>query len=253
MIVPAMGEPPPATVVLQAVRALAQGLPIGIPTDTVYGLAVDPFRAGATDRIFAAKRRPRDVSLPLLVSGIEQALSVATAVPAPALELMARYWPGPLTIVIPARPGLAADLGDDEVTVGVRAPDHPVPLALCAAVGPLATTSANRHGEPPLTTAAAVEAAMDRSDQQLAEIRARLDAMGAPKVAGSKKTPARKAKAAPATRAPAKAKARAAPRKPAAPEEQVFDYEQEPAPPAVLLNRRRPGARPRGSGPLAGA
>lgn len=159
MIVPAMGEPPPATVVLQAVRALAQGLPIGIPTDTVYGLAVDPFRAGATDRIFAAKRRPRDVSLPLLVSGIEQALSVATAVPAPALELMARYWPGPLTIVIPARPGLAADLGDDEVTVGVRAPDHPVPLALCAAVGPLATTSANRHGEPPLTTAAAVDAA----------------------------------------------------------------------------------------------
>ena len=159
MIVPALGDPPPATVVLQAVRALAQGLPIGIPTDTVYGLAVDPFRAGATDRIFAAKRRPRDVSLPLLVSGIEQALSVSTAVPAPALKLMARYWPGPLTIVIPARPGLAADLGDDDVTVGVRAPDHLVPLALCAAVGPLATTSANRHGEPPLTTAAEVDAA----------------------------------------------------------------------------------------------
>jgi L-threonylcarbamoyladenylate synthase len=154
-----MGHPPPATVVLQAVRALAQGLPIGIPTDTVYGLAVDPFRAGATDRIFAAKRRPRDVSLPVLVSGVEQALSVSTAVPARALELMARYWPGPLTIVIPARPGLGADLGDDEATVGVRAPDHPVPLALCAAVGPLATTSANRHGEPPMTTAAEVDAA----------------------------------------------------------------------------------------------
>lgn len=159
MIVGALGDSPPATVVLQAVRALAQGLPIGIPTDTVYGLAVDPFRAGATDRIFAAKRRPRDVSLPLLVSGVEQALSVSTAVPARALELMARYWPGPLTIVIPARPGLAADLGDDEATVGVRAPDHPVPLALCAAIGPLATTSANRHGEPPMTTAAEVDAA----------------------------------------------------------------------------------------------
>ena len=159
MIVPALGDSPPATVVLQAVRALAQGLPIGIPTDTVYGLAVDPFRAGATDRIFAAKRRPRDVSLPLLVSGVEQALSVSTAVPARALELMARYWPGPLTIVIPAKPGLAADLGDDEATVGVRAPDHPVPLALCAAIGPLATTSANRHGEPPMTTAAEVDAA----------------------------------------------------------------------------------------------
>ena len=158
MIVPALGDPPPATVVLQAVRALAQALPIGIPTDTVYGLAVDPFRTGATDRIFAAKRRPRDVNLPLLVSGVDQALSVSTAVPALALELMARYWPGPLTIVIPAKAGLAADLGDDDVTVGVRAPDHPVPLALCAAVGPLATTSANRHGEPPITTAAGLDA-----------------------------------------------------------------------------------------------
>ena len=158
MIVPALGDPPPATVVLQAVRALAQARPIGIPTDTVYGLAVDPFRTGATDRIFAAKRRPRDVNLPLLVSGLEQALSVSTAVPALALELMARFWPGPLTIVIPAKAGLAADLGDDDVTVGVRAPDHPVPLALCAAVGPLATTSANRHGEPPMTTAAEVDA-----------------------------------------------------------------------------------------------
>jgi L-threonylcarbamoyladenylate synthase len=158
VIIPARGDPPPATVVLQAVRSLAQGLPIGIPTDTVYGLAVDPFRTGATDRIFAVKRRPRDVSLPLLVTGVEQALSVSTAVPALALELMARYWPGPLTIVIPAKPGLGADLGDDDLTVGVRAPAHPVALALCAAVGPLATTSANRHGEPPMTTAAEVDA-----------------------------------------------------------------------------------------------
>jgi len=144
---------------MHAVRALAQGLPIGIPTDTVYGLAVDPFRTGATDRIFAVKRRPRDVSLPLLVSGIDQALSVATAVPDLALHLMRRYWPGALTIVIPARPDLGADLGDDDLTVGVRSPDHPVPLALCAASGPLATTSANRHGEPPFTTAGEVAAA----------------------------------------------------------------------------------------------
>jgi L-threonylcarbamoyladenylate synthase len=158
VIVPAVGEPPPATAVLQAVRALAQAQAIGLPTDTVYGLAVDPFRPGATDRIFAVKRRPRDVSLPLLVSGIDQALSVSTAVPALARQLMERYWPGPLTIVIPARPGLGADLGDDELTVGVRSPDHPVPQALCAAAGPLATTSANRHGEPPLTTAEALAA-----------------------------------------------------------------------------------------------
>ena len=153
-----MGDAPPPTAVLQAVRALAQGQPIGIPTDTVYGLAVDPFRPGATDRIFAVKRRPRDVSLPLLVTGVEQALEVATGVPDVALELMSRYWPGALTIVIPARPGLGADLGEDEATVGVRSPDHPVPLALCAAAGPLATTSANRHGDPPFVSAEAVAA-----------------------------------------------------------------------------------------------
>jgi L-threonylcarbamoyladenylate synthase len=158
VIVSAVGDPPPATAVLQAVRALAQGLPIGIPTDTVYGLAVDPFRPGAADRIFAAKRRPRDVNLPVLVTGIDQALTVATAVPPLALELMARYWPGALTIVVPAKRGTGADLGEDDLTVGLRSPDHPVPLALCAAAGPLATTSANRHGEEPLTTAAAVEA-----------------------------------------------------------------------------------------------
>jgi L-threonylcarbamoyladenylate synthase len=156
VIVSAIGDPPPPTAVLTAVRALAQGQPVGIPTDTVYGLAVDPFRPGATDRIFAAKRRPREANLPVLVSGVHQALSVATAVPDLARRLMDRYWPGPLTIVVPAKPGLGADLGDDDLTVGVRSPDHPVPHALCAAAGPLATTSANLHGQPPLTTAAEV-------------------------------------------------------------------------------------------------
>lgn len=102
--------------------------------------------------------------------------------------------------------------------------------------------------------AAAVEAAMGRSDQQLAEISARLDALGAPKVRAAKKAPAAAPRAAktPAKRAAPKARAKAAPQP--EPEEQVFDYEQEPAPaPAPLLNRRRPAARPRGSGPLAGA
>ena len=92
----------------------------------------------------------------MLVSGTDQALALATAVPACAAALMDRFWPGALTLVLPARPGLAADLGDDDATIGLRCPDHPVPLALCEAVGPLATTSANRHGEPTLTTAADV-------------------------------------------------------------------------------------------------
>jgi tRNA threonylcarbamoyl adenosine modification protein (Sua5/YciO/YrdC/YwlC family) len=73
---------------------------------------------------------------------------------------MDRFWPGPLTIVIPSRPDLGADLGDDEATIGVRCPDHPVAMALCWAVGPLATTSANVHGQPTLQTAAEVDAVL---------------------------------------------------------------------------------------------
>ncbi len=111
----------------------------------MYGLAADPFRTGASDRLFAVKRRPRTVELPVLVADVEQALSLAIAVPAAALRLMERCWPGPLTIVLPRRPDLNADLGTDDATIGIRCPRHPVPLALCRAVGPLATTSANRH------------------------------------------------------------------------------------------------------------
>jgi tRNA threonylcarbamoyl adenosine modification protein (Sua5/YciO/YrdC/YwlC family) len=96
----------------------------------------------------------------VLVSGIDEALSLCEAVPSGAEALMDRFWPGPLTIVIPCRPNLGADLGDDEATIGVRCPDHPVAMALCWAVGPLATTSANLHGQPSLLTAPEVEAAL---------------------------------------------------------------------------------------------
>ena len=143
-----------------ALQALEAGRVVALPTDTVYGLGVDPFRPGASDRLFAIKRRPRTVDLPLLVAGADQVLTVATAVPPIAARLMGRYWPGPLTLVLPRRPDLAADLGDDEATVGVRCPDHEVPLMLCRRRGPLATTSANLHGQPTLTTAAEVEAAL---------------------------------------------------------------------------------------------
>ena len=157
-IVPAQGDPVPEPALSAALEALAAGMPVGIPTDTVYGLAVDPVLPGATDRVFEAKRRPRDVALPVLVADVEQAMTLATAVPAVAAALMTRFWPGPLTLVLPRQPALAADLGDDDVTIGVRCPAHPVPLALCAKIGPLATTSANLHGEPTATTAEQVAA-----------------------------------------------------------------------------------------------
>jgi L-threonylcarbamoyladenylate synthase len=154
--VSARGDPPPAIAIAMAVDALSGGDIIGIPTDTVYGLAADPFHTGAADRLFRLKGRPRHVELPVLVASAEQALSLCTAVPAEARRLMERYWPGPLTLVLPRRPDLDADLGEEDVTIGIRCPAHPVPLAICAEVGPIATTSANRHGEPAITTAEGV-------------------------------------------------------------------------------------------------
>lgn len=154
-VMPASGEELVAAVEAAA-RSLASGQVVGLPTDTVYGLAADPFGTGGVDRLFAAKGRPRSVELPVLVDSIEQAMELATAVPDAARVLMDRWWPGALTIVLPRRPDLSADLGSDDATVGVRCPDHPVPRSLARRVGPIATTSANRHGEPPLTTAASV-------------------------------------------------------------------------------------------------
>ncbi len=150
--------------VVAAVDALRAGQVVGVPTDTVYGVAVDPARPGATDALFAVKERPRSVSLPVLVAGLDQAVAVAAdgalAPTTAARRLADALWPGGLTLVVARRPGLGWDLGgDDDRTVGLRCPDQAIIHRLCAAVGPLATTSANRHGQPPLTTAAAVAAA----------------------------------------------------------------------------------------------
>ncbi len=152
-IIPALGDPVPEPALSAAAEALAAGQVIGMPTDTVYGLAVDPTAPGATDRLFEAKRRPREVSLPVLVASKEQALLLTTAVPAAAQRLMDRYWPGPLTLVLPRQPQYSGDLGDDDLTIGLRCPDHPLPRALAAKVGPIATTSANLHGQPTSETA----------------------------------------------------------------------------------------------------
>jgi L-threonylcarbamoyladenylate synthase len=125
------GDPVDPDALEAARQALAAGLPVGLPTDTVYVLAVDPFVPGASDRLFALKRRPRDLDLPVLVGSVDQALSLVTALPEPARRLMERCWPGPLTLVLPRDPELAADLGDDDLTVGVRMSNHPVLMALC--------------------------------------------------------------------------------------------------------------------------
>lgn len=151
---------PDPDVIERAVDALMAGEVVGVPTDTVYGIAADPSRPGATDRIFAVKDRPRDVALPVLVADVGQAEGLVAAPSEAASLLMARWWPGPLTVVMACRPGAAADLGGDMTTVGVRCPDHEVPRSLCRRVGPLATTSANRHGAAPVTSAAELAAGL---------------------------------------------------------------------------------------------
>lgn len=149
-----------AGAVAAAARLLAEGSAIGLPTDTVYGLAVDPSVPMAADRVFAVKHRPRDFLLPVLVADTAQAALVAPEPSAAASALMAAFWPGPLTIVMSRAGGMLLDLGSEPAvparTVGVRCPSHPVPRLLCATVGPLAVTSANIHGQPDATTADAV-------------------------------------------------------------------------------------------------
>jgi L-threonylcarbamoyladenylate synthase len=131
-----------------AVKALSEGSLVVFPTDTVYGVAGRPDIPGATDRLFEAKRRPRDLTLPVLAATVEDAATVAVFDDR-ARALAGRFWPGGLTMVLARAPRARDwDLGDERKTVGVRIPDHVVALALLARAGPLAVTSANRSGEP---------------------------------------------------------------------------------------------------------
>jgi L-threonylcarbamoyladenylate synthase len=108
---------------------------------------------GAVDRLAALKDRAAEQPVALLVASIEQAGTVGV-LSAAARRLAERWWPGPLTLVLARHPGLDWDLGEPADTVGVRVPDHDLVRGLATAVGPLATTSANRHGEPTPPTAA---------------------------------------------------------------------------------------------------
>src|SRR3954468_9781705 len=140
-----------------AVRALEAGEAIVVPTDTVYGVAVALSVPGATRQLFALKDRPDEVPIAVLVASPAQAGELVEPLTGTVARVADALWPGPLTVVLRRRPDVDVDLGGDGATVGVRCPDHSFVRALAAEVGPLATTSANRHGEatPPTAEAAA--------------------------------------------------------------------------------------------------
>ncbi len=130
----------------EAVNAIRSGQVVGIPTDTVYGIGVDPLQEEAVSRLFDIKGRPQHRPVGLLVATIEQAKMVGEL--GGSGEALARdHWPGALTLVVTPLVVLSNWVGDTQLrTVGLRVPDHPAALELLEETGPLAVTSANRSG-----------------------------------------------------------------------------------------------------------
>ena len=137
-----------------AAGLLRSGRVVAFPTETYYGLAVDPFNPQAIERLFEIKKRSRKLPILVLVSGREQLQQATEDVSLVYDRLMACFWPGPLTLVCTARPCLPQQLTGNTGTVGVRHSPHPTANQLLAAFGgPITATSANISGHPPAVTA----------------------------------------------------------------------------------------------------
>ena len=148
--------------VAAAVRALASGELVGMPTETVYGLAADASNDVAVARIFAAKGRPSEHPLIVHVANASAVTQFAWHIPAFAQALMNSFWPGPLTLILHRLPQVAAACAGGQDSIGLRCPSHPVAAALlnacaCAGISGLAAPSANQFGRVSPTTAAHVQ------------------------------------------------------------------------------------------------
>jgi L-threonylcarbamoyladenylate synthase len=137
---------------LQALAVLQGGGLVTFPTDTVYGLGALVFDGAAVESIYAAKNRPVEKAIPVLIGNLADLSKVTLEVPDMAGRLAARFWPGPLTLVVPKHPNLPESVSAT-ATVGVRIPDHPAAIALLQLAGPMAVTSANLSGQPSPSTA----------------------------------------------------------------------------------------------------
>ena len=155
---------PQAASIAAAADTLRAGGLLGLPTETVYGLAADAQNPAAVARIFSAKGRPAEHPLIVHVLDAAAAAHFASEIPAFAQALMQAFWPGPLTLILPRRAGVAGAAAGGQDSIGLRCPAHPVALgvlAACAGLAPpmlgLAVPSANRFGRVSPTTAAHVQ------------------------------------------------------------------------------------------------
>ena len=148
--------------IAQAAEILRGGGLVAVPTETVYGLAANGLDAAAVERIYEVKGRPAVKPLSLMVPGAEAIDRLCADVPDAAYRLAERFWPGPLTIVLKARPEIPEIVRAGGETVGLRCPDHPLTLALLREAGlPFAAPSANPSGAPSPKTAAEVSGYFD--------------------------------------------------------------------------------------------
>ena len=147
-----------------ACRHLNVGGVLVLPTDTLYGLAADVFNENALRRVFAIKGRPEGLALPVLVGDWAMVSLVAANWSESAQELAAKFWPGPLTMVLPRSPGLSSLITGGGDTVAVRSPNHRVPQSLISRLGrPITGTSANRSGGLDLLTLEDVRGDLEQS------------------------------------------------------------------------------------------
>lgn len=141
-------------------QALGMGELVVLPTDTVYGIGCDAFNADAVGRLLEAKGRGPSAPPPVLIPGIPTLDALAENVPDEVRTLVKAFWPGALTVIVPARESLTWDLGETHGTVALRMPDNDVALELLSETGPLAVSSANLTGQSAAKTAQEAHAAL---------------------------------------------------------------------------------------------
>lgn len=146
--------------IAEAAAWLSRGYPVVFPTDTVYGVGVIPYEEAAIERLYAVKERPAAKGIPILLSEAADLARVARSIPPTAQALIDRFWPGPLTIIVPRRPDLPDVISPND-TIAVRIPAHAIARDLIRqAGGAVATTSANLSGHEPAHSGAAAFAAL---------------------------------------------------------------------------------------------